>query len=174
MADSPVEEVQLLVLDVDGVMTDGLIHIDANGVETKTFNVRDGLGLRLWMRLGYKAAIITGRSSMTVQHRATELGIRHVFQGVRDKRRALGDVLEATGLMTSQTAVMGDDLADLPMMKLAGYPVAVADAAPEVHSIASFITTQRGGYGAVRETVERLLKAQGRWEDALAVFGSPL
>ena len=163
-------QIELLVLDVDGVLTDGLIHIDDTGVETKTFHTRDGLGLALWMRLGGDVAIITGRSGMSVRHRATELGIRHVLQGVSDKAPALGKLLRELGLHASQAAAIGDDLADLPMLRLAGYPMAVADAAPEVRDSASFVTVRPGGRGAVREAIEHLLKAADRWEEALAFF----
>ncbi len=168
--DAAAEMVRLLILDVDGVLSDGLIYIDASGVETKSFHVRDGLGLRLWLKLGGEAAIITGRASMTVQHRANELGIRHVFQAVDDKQKTLGALLNTLELTASEAAVMGDDLPDLPMMRLAGYPIAVADAAEEVRAEASFVTTSPGGRGAVREAIEHMLKSQGRWEDALALF----
>lgn len=165
-------KVELLVLDVDGVLTDGLIHIADTGVETKTFHTRDGLGLAVWMRLGGDAAIITGRSGMSVRHRATELGVRHVLQGVGEKASAFGGLLRELGLHASQTAVIGDDLSDLPMMRLAGYPMAVADAAEEVRGTASFVTVRPGGRGAVREAIEHLLKAADRWEEALAFFDS--
>jgi 3-deoxy-D-manno-octulosonate 8-phosphate phosphatase (KDO 8-P phosphatase) len=163
-------QIELLVLDVDGVLTDGLIHIDASGTETKTFHTRDGLGLRLWMRTGHEVAIITGRSSMSLQHRLSELGISHVYQGVADKRQAFGELLRVLGLTASRAAVMGDDLPDLPMMGLCGYPIAVGDGASEVRQAAEFVTVHPGGRGAVREAVEHLLKAKGLWGNALALF----
>jgi YrbI family 3-deoxy-D-manno-octulosonate 8-phosphate phosphatase len=168
-----IDILELLVLDVDGVLTDGLVHIDGRGTETKTFHTRDGLGLRLWQKLGMHVAIITGRAGMPVQHRARELGIRHVRQGVRDKHRELGALLNDLGLLAAQAAVIGDDLPDLPMMRQAGYPIAVADAAPEVRAAAAFVTQQPGGHGAVREAIEHLLKARGQWDDALALFDTP-
>jgi len=168
--DAAARKIRLLVLDVDGVLSDGLIHIDGRGVETKAFHTRDGAGIAIWRKLGHEAAIITGRSSMTVQHRADELGIRHVFQGVRDKMKALGTLLNELGLAASEAAAMGDDLPDLPMLRLAGYPIAVADAAEEVRALATFVTLRPGGRGAVREAIEHLLKAQDRWEEALALF----
>jgi YrbI family 3-deoxy-D-manno-octulosonate 8-phosphate phosphatase len=172
MADeAAAEKVELLVLDVDGVLTEGLISIDARGVEIKSFHAHDGLGLRLWQATGHHTAIITGRAGMALQHRAAELGIRHVFQGVDNKPKVFGRLLRELDLAASQAAVMGDDLPDLPMMRLAGYPLAVADAAPEVREMAEFVTTRPGGRGAVREAVEHLLKAKGLWEEALALFG---
>jgi len=162
------DKLELLVLDVDGVLTDGGIQIDHRGVETKTFHVRDGLGLRIWMNLDFEVALITGRSSMIVQHRADELGVSHVFQGVTEKVRVFGELLNNLGLKASQAVVMGDDLPDLPMMRLAGYPMAVADAAEEVRQAAEFVTIRPGGRGAVREAIEHLLKEMGRWDDALS------
>jgi len=164
------ENIALLVLDVDGVLTDGGITIDARGVETKTFHVRDGLGIRLWMKMGYEVAIITGRSGMCVGHRARELGIRHVFQAAGPKDQVFGRLLRDLGLDASQAAVIGDDLADLPMLRLAGYAMAVADAVREVREIAEFVTVHPGGTGAVREAIEHLLKAKDRWQEALAYF----
>jgi len=164
------QQIRLLVLDVDGVLTDGRIVIDATGMETKRFHVRDGLGIQLWRLLGYEVAIITGRSSTSVQHRATELGIRHVFQGVSDKVAVFGELLKDLDLQASQAAVMGDDLPDLPMLRVAGYPMAVADASEAVRDTAEFVTTRPGGCGAVREAIEHLLKLEDRWEEALAFF----
>jgi len=170
MADPATEAIELLVLDVDGVLTDGLIHIDAHGVETKTYHTRDGFALRAWLKLGYDVAIITGRSGMSLQHRADELGIRHVHQSVTDKRRAFGDLLRSLGIVASHAAVIGDDLPDLPMMRLSGYPIAVADAAPEVRAVAEYVTAAPGGRGAVRDAVEHLLREHNRWEDVTAMY----
>jgi 3-deoxy-D-manno-octulosonate 8-phosphate phosphatase (KDO 8-P phosphatase) len=170
MPDNHAERIRLLCLDVDGVLTDGSIRIDDRGVETKRFHVRDGTGLRMWLELGNEVAIITGRQGMAVRHRANELGIRHVIQGSRDKVASFGQLLENLELVASDAAVMGDDLPDLPMMSLAGYPIAVADAVPEVRRIAQFVTIHPGGLGAVREAVEHLLKAQERWDEALELF----
>ena len=169
-ADRAAENVRLLVLDVDGVMTDGIIQIDDRGVETKRFHARDGLGIKTWIALEYETAIITGRQGMAVRHRAAELGIRHVFQGVDRKVEPFGELLRDLDLVASDAAVIGDDLADLPLLHLAGYPMAVADAAEEVRRAADFVTVRPGGRGAVREAIEHLLKAAGRWEDALALF----
>ncbi|MCP3905022.1 MAG: HAD-IIIA family hydrolase [Planctomycetes bacterium] len=170
MPEDTAQSLRLLVLDVDGVLTDGSILIDGHGMETKRFHVRDGLGIQLWRLLGYDVAIITGRSSAAVQHRATELGIRHVFQGVGDKVAAFGELLKDLDINASQAAVIGDDLPDLPMMRLSGYPMAVADGSPEVRETAEFVTTRPGGRGAVREAIEHLLKLEDRWDEALAYF----
>jgi 3-deoxy-D-manno-octulosonate 8-phosphate phosphatase (KDO 8-P phosphatase) len=171
MPRNPAEQVVLICMDVDGVLTDGAIVVDDLGRETKRFHVRDGLGLRLWTRLGGEVAIITGRSGMAVRHRANELGVLHLFQDSRDKVGDFGRLLGDLSLSASQAAFIGDDLPDLPVMKLAGYPIAVADAAREVRDIAEFVTTRPGGLGAVREAVEHLLKVQNRWQDALEFFG---
>ena len=171
MPNGTADKIDLLCLDVDGVMTDGGIMLDDHGVETKRFHVRDGTGIKIWTRLGYQVALITGRSGMVVQHRAEELGIAHVIQGCRDKRAAFSKLLEDLGLVPAQAAVLADDLHDLPMMRGAGYAMAVADAVPEVRSVAAYITTNPGGHGAVREAVEHLLKAKERWPEVLALIG---
>ncbi|MCZ6836698.1 MAG: HAD hydrolase family protein [Planctomycetota bacterium] len=171
MRENPAELVELICLDCDGVLTDGSIYVDDLGHETKRFHVRDGLGLRIWTKLGGEVAIITGRSSAALRHRADELGILHLYQGSHDKVADFGDLLNGLGLTASQAAFIGDDLPDLPVMKLAGYPIAVADAAKEVRDVAEFVTTRPGGLGAVREAVEHLLKTQDRWNEAMEFFG---
>ena len=163
--------VELLCLDVDGVMTDGGIFLDDRGIETKRFHVRDGTAIKLWMRLGYQLALITGRSGTALQHRARELGIVHVFQGSRDKKATFSKLLTDLGLAAPQAAILADDLPDLPIMRLAGYAMAVADAAPEVRAAAAYVTTTPGGHGAVREAVEYLLKAKDRWDEAITLLG---
>jgi len=164
------QEVELLCLDVDGVMTDGVIAIDDRGIETKRFHVRDGTGIRMWMKLGFHVAIITGRSGMAVHHRAKELGIPHVIQGSADKGAALAALLEQLGLKRMQAAMLGDDLPDVPAMRAVGYPMAVADAALPVRRLAKFTTELPGGRGAVREAIEHLLKAKGRLDEASAAW----
>jgi 3-deoxy-D-manno-octulosonate 8-phosphate phosphatase (KDO 8-P phosphatase) len=171
MANAPAANIELLCLDVDGVMTDGGIRLDDNAVETKRFHVRDGTGIKLWMKLGYHVAIITGRTGQVVGHRARELGITHVIQGTRDKAASLEQLLGELSLPAQRAAVMADDLPDLPMMRRAGYAVAVADAVEEVRAEAAFVTTRPGGAGAVREAVEHLLKAKDRWQEAVGFFG---
>lgn len=171
MPDAATDLIRLICLDVDGVLTDGGIYLDDRGVETKRFHARDGLGLNIWKKLGGELAIITGRNGLAVRHRADELGIEHVFQGSTDKVADFGRLLNDLGLTASQAAMIGDDLPDLPVLRLCGYPMAVADAAREVREEAEYVTTRPGGLGAVREAVEHLLKAQDRWDEALELFG---
>jgi YrbI family 3-deoxy-D-manno-octulosonate 8-phosphate phosphatase len=163
-------QVQLLCLDVDGVLTDGSIHLDDLGVETKRYHVRDGTALRIWIELGFHVAIITGRKGMSVRHRAAELGIKHVFQGSTDKRRDFESLLETLQLDHDEAAMLGDDLPDIAVMRSCGYPMAVADASTEVKQIAAFTTVRPGGHGAVREAIEHLLKARQQWSQAVAIF----
>ncbi len=162
--------IRLLCLDVDGVLTDGSILLDDHGVETKRFFVRDGTGLRAWQQAGGLVAIITGRSGDAVRRRAEELGIDRVLSGVERKGRAFESLLQELGLTADQAAMVGDDLPDLPVLARCGYPVAVRDAAPEVHAVASWVTSRPGGRGAVREVVEHLLRARGAWDAAVASY----
>jgi 3-deoxy-D-manno-octulosonate 8-phosphate phosphatase (KDO 8-P phosphatase) len=162
--------IEVLVLDVDGVMTDGAIVIDNHGVETKAFHVRDGTGIKLWQQSGKRVAIITGRSSHVVDARAGELGIESVQQGVRDKLKTMQEILDAANLQAHQACFVGDDLPDMPAMRRAGLAVAVADACPELRAAAHYVTRTPGGRGAVREVIELLLKAQNRWQDAVRPF----
>ena len=159
--------IRLLCLDVDGVMTDGRIVYDEHGVESKRFHVRDGLAIKLWREAGHEIAIISSRSSEAVTRRAAELGIDHVHQGCHDKSAALEAVCLATGIEPRHAAAMGDDLPDLPVLHAVGLPIAVADAAVEVRHAAAKVTSAPGGHGAVREAVEHILQAQGRWDDLL-------
>jgi 3-deoxy-D-manno-octulosonate 8-phosphate phosphatase (KDO 8-P phosphatase) len=162
--------VRLLVLDCDGVLTDGGVTWAADGVETKTFNIRDGLGIRAWQRAGGRTAIVTGRSSPIVGLRAAELGIEFVRQGIDDKLAAVGEILGACGLSWEEAAYVGDDLPDLPVVARCGLGIAVADAAAELVAAADLVTTRAGGRGAVREVVERLLGARGAWEAVVAGY----
>ena len=162
--------VRLLCLDVDGVLTDGTVALDDLGHETKRFNAKDGLGISLWRRLGGEVAVITGRAGLAVRHRLEELGVRHLYSGSHDKLQDLRAAASACGVPLEAVAFVGDDLPDLPAMRACGYPVAVHDAAAEVRAAAAFVTTAPGGRGAVRETVEHLLRTQDRWNDALAIF----
>ena len=160
--------VRLLVLDVDGVLTDGSIVYSDSGEELKRFHVRDGSGLKLWQHAGMHAAVLSGRSSPAVSRRAAELGISVVLQGRSDKLVALAEILEMTGCTAVQACAIGDDLQDLPLLNAVGVAVAVADACPEVRTMADTTTATPGGRGAVRELVEWLLKHQGRWADLIA------
>ncbi len=152
---------RLLVLDVDGVLTDGSLTYDSEGRELKAFSVRDGFGLRLWREAGGEVAIITGRGGPATRTRLAELGITRVIEGAKDKRPALEQVLTETGIAAEDTAYIGDDWPDLAPMRRVGFPIAPADAEPRVRDIASFVTTAPGGRGAVREAVEHLLTRAG-------------
>ncbi len=156
--------VQLLVLDVDGVLTDGRITYTADGQEIKSFHVRDGSALTYWQKAGKRVAIISGRTSKAVDLRAAELGITLVRQGATDKRFALRTILAATGVKPEQVCAIGDDLPELALLQSCGLAVAVADACPEIRAAAHYVTRAPGGYGAVREIIEFILHAQGRWD----------
>ena len=153
--------IRLLVLDVDGVLTDGCLYFSANGEELKVFHVRDGAGLVAIQRAGVVVAIISGRDSPAVTRRATELGIRHVHQGVTDKGAALDHLLDELGITAEQMACVGDDTPDAPMLRRAGLAIGVADAHPALLAAAHWVTTSKGGHGAVREVCDLLLSARG-------------
>jgi len=160
----------LLVLDVDGVLTDGGLYVDDKGHPSKRFHVRDGLGIKLAQRFGIQVAILTGKTSRVVEHRAKELGIELVIQGSKDKGADIKLLCEKTGVPMRFTAMLGDDLPDLPAFAVVGYAMAVGDASAEAKAAAAFVTTAHGGHGAAREAIEHLLKAQGKWDAAVAVF----
>lgn len=157
--------IRLLILDVDGVLTDGSIILDNAGNEYKAFHVRDGHGIKMLIRSGIQVAIITGRSSEVVDRRARELGITEVFQKCRDKRIAYQKLLTQFGFSPAEVAYVGDDIVDIPIMLQVGLPVAVADATAEVRRSALMVTKNRGGRGAVREVTDFILKAKGLWKD---------
>ena len=158
--------IKLLILDVDGVMTDGGIILIGETLEAKRFDVQDGIGVRLALEVGLEVAIITSRESVVVQRRATELGIRDVLQNQPDKVSALGQLLQKYGISCDETAYVGDDLQDIPIMKLVGLPIAVGNASQKVKDISVFVTKAYGGHGAVRETVEWLLDLRSEQEAA--------
>lgn len=162
--------VELLVLDVDGVLTDGVIAVDDLGVETKHFHVRDGGGIALWRKAGKRVAIISGRSARCVEVRAAELGIAPVIQGASDKGVPFRAILGEFGLEPGQVCAMGDDLADLPMMAESGLAACPSDAAAEVVAAAHLVARSAGGRGAVREVVELILKRQGLWASLVAGY----
>ena len=166
------EPIELLILDVDGVMTDGGIIRDDAGQELKRFHVRDGAGLVMWRRLGKQIAIITGKESRVVGHRAAELGIELVYQNVANKREVFEELCEQVNLRPAQVAYIGDDLPDLPVMRRVGQPIAVADAAEEVRAVARYITKYPGGYGAVRDAIEYLCKEMGIWDQVLEKYAN--
>lgn len=166
-------KIRLLALDVDGVLTEGGIHMGAAGELYKSFNAKDGLGLSLALRQGLQVAVITGRSSTIVEQRCRELGISLLCQGVKDKYGQLRALAASLGLEQEELAFMGDDLNDLPAFAAAGLKLAPADAAAEVKAAADYVTQAPGGRGAVREAVELLLKAQGLWQAAVAAYSQP-
>ena len=164
--------IKLLLMDCDGVLTDGRIWIFENGEEQKGFHTRDGLGIDLLHRAGLKSGIISGRVSSAVERRAQGLGIAFVVQGCEDKLGAFGETLAQAGVTPAEVAYVGDDLNDIPLMLKSGLAVAVADAAPETRERAHYVTTAGGGFGAIREIVELILKAQGRWDVLIASYVS--
>jgi YrbI family 3-deoxy-D-manno-octulosonate 8-phosphate phosphatase len=166
------QAIELVLADVDGVLTDGGIIFDNQGIETKQFHIRDGMGIRLWQRAGYRFGMITGRSSHIVKLRAAELGVEIVRQTAEDKLPVVAEIAAQLRLNLSQVCYIGDDLPDLPVIRAAGLGVAVADACAEVRQAAHHVTTARGGEGAVRETIETILKAQKRWEDLVQKYSS--
>ncbi|MGN6545200.1 MAG: KdsC family phosphatase [Aureliella sp.] len=159
--------IRFILSDVDGVLTDGSIMLDNHGIETKVFFVRDGLAIKLWQKAGFSFGILSARNSQAVKLRAAELSIDIVRQGFSEKLPAAREIFQASRLDPSEVCYIGDDLQDLTVMYEVGLPVAVADAAAEVRQAAAWVTTAPGGRGAVRELVERLLKAKGRWEECL-------
>jgi len=159
-----ISRIKFLILDVDGVMTDGSICYTSSGEEMKCFDVKDGAGLKYWSRAGHAAGIITGRSSGIVPRRAEELGIEYVEMGAKNKLPAFLAMLEAAGVDASETAMIGDDLPDLPLIARAGLGIAVRDAVEEVREAADLVTNKKGGRGAVREVIDYILKVQGRWD----------
>jgi len=154
------KHIRLLVLDVDGVLTDGRLYLSAAGEELKVFHVRDGSGLVAVQRAGITVAIISGRDSAAVTRRAAELGIRHVRQGVGDKGAALDQLLDELGVSAAATACVGDDTPDVPMLRRAGLAIGVADAHPALLAAAHWVTPSNGGQGAVREACDLLLSAR--------------
>ena len=160
--------VQLLVADVDGVLTDGAIVYGSGGVELKAFHVRDGSGLKLWHQAGKRTALLTGRSSPLVEVRAAELGVAFVTQGASAKLAAYRELLARVGVRAAEVCYVGDDLPDLPPLRHCGLAVAVADACAEVRADAHYVTTAPGGRGAVREVIELVLRCQGHWQALVA------
>ena len=159
--------VRLLLLDCDGVLTDGRITPVAGGDELKSFHTRDGHGLVMLHRAGLRSGIISGRTSQAVEWRAHDLGVAFVRQGAFNKVEVFEDVLGAADVEESEVCFVGDDVVDIPLMRRCGLAVAVADATPDVRAAAHYVTGLPGGFGAVREVCELILKAQGRWEELM-------
>jgi len=164
------KKIQLLVCDVDGVMTDGRLFFGDNGLEYKAFHSRDGLGIMMLQRSGIPLAIITARTSDVVSHRMKNLNIDLVFQGQKNKAQAFSKICRQLQLDTAQVAYMGDDLVDMPAMRLAGLAIAVADAHKHVKQQAHWTTSHKGGQGAVRDACELLMTAQGTLEEQFSVY----
>jgi 3-deoxy-D-manno-octulosonate 8-phosphate phosphatase (KDO 8-P phosphatase) len=156
--------VRLLVLDADGTLTDGGIHVDGHGVESKRFSVRDGFGMRAWMRSGREIAVVTGRGELSLRHRLADLGVRHVVTASGPKGVVIEELLRQLAVPSDEAAAMGDDLPDLPMLARVGYPMAVGDAVPEVRAACAWVAKAGGGHGAVREGIEHLMRAAGVWQ----------
>jgi 3-deoxy-D-manno-octulosonate 8-phosphate phosphatase (KDO 8-P phosphatase) len=161
------KKLKLLILDVDGVLTDGKLFFDEQGREYKSFHARDGHGIKLLQQTGVTVAVISGRNSPTVALRMKSLGIKHVYQGHEDKIAAFEEVIQKVGCQTEQAAHVGDDLLDLPIMVRVGLAIAVNDAAKEVKEFADWNTTLAGGQGAVREVCDLIMQAQGTFSDII-------
>lgn len=163
-------DIKFLLLDVDGVLTDGRLIFTDSGEEIKFFQVRDGQGIKLCQRAAVEVALLTGRHSKVVEHRAKDLGITRCFQGTRDKVAVMTELSRDLSLQFKEIAVVGDDLVDLALFARAGLAVAVADAVKEVQEAAHWVTTLPGGRGAVREVCDLILKAQGKWGKIVEKF----
>ena len=164
------QAIELILSDVDGVLTDGGLIYDNQGIETKRFHVRDGFGVRLWQRAGGRFGLVTSRSSHLVKMRAAELDITVIRQGSQDKLAAVKELLQELQVAPERVCYIGDDLPDLAAVQYVGVGVAVADACPELQAAADYVTQRPGGHGAARETVEMILKAQRRWDDLIQAY----
>jgi len=165
--------IRLLILDVDGVMTDGRIIMDYAGREIKNFDVKDGHGIKVLMRYGIDVVLVTGRRSAVVEHRARDLGISEVHQGVTNKLEIADTILRNRSLNYEHIAFVGDDIVDISLLRRVGFSAAVADAAEDVKKCADYVTIRKGGRGAVREVCEVILKAKGEWTDVAKKYGFP-
>jgi 3-deoxy-D-manno-octulosonate 8-phosphate phosphatase (KDO 8-P phosphatase) len=165
---------RLMIFDVDGVLTDGRVTYLDNGLEMKEFDVQDGHGIKLLQRAGIEVALISGRACSAVEHRAAGLGINRVYQGIKVKLEAYELLLSETGLEEHETGFMGDDLIDIPVLRRAGFSVAVPNAVSHVFPYAHYVTSASGGRGAAREVCEMILKGKGLWESVTQrYFGDP-
>jgi 3-deoxy-D-manno-octulosonate 8-phosphate phosphatase (KDO 8-P phosphatase) len=164
------QRIKLLLMDCDGVLTDGQLELLENGDEQKTFHARDGQGIALFHRAGGKTGIISGRTSSAVERRAQDLKMTFVRQYAKDKIKALEEILAAAKVAPEECAYIGDDVGDIPVMLRVGFAIAVADAVEETKQAAHYITQRKGGRGAVREVTDLILKAQGRWEELMKLY----
>jgi len=160
-----IRPIRLLILDVDGVLTDGRIIMNDNGQEIKHFDVKDGHGIKIMMRHGIDVVFLTGRRSEVVEHRARDLGVGEVHQGIWNKVEAFEEILRRRNLDRDHVAYVGDDVVDIALLKRVGFSVAVADASEDVKKTADYVTKKSGGRGAVREVCEIILKAQEKWDE---------
>lgn len=167
MKNMDLAEIKMLALDVDGVLTDGTLIINADGSESKFFNSLDGHGIKMWQRAGLKVALISGRTSAPTERRAEQLQIEYVFQDCHDKLPVVEQLADQLGLLPANMAFIGDDLTDMPVMRYVGFGVAVANAVDEVKQCADYITKRPGGSGAVREVIEYILKNSDRWQELM-------
>lgn len=158
------KDIKLVVLDVDGTLTDGKLYLDNEKNEIKTFSVKDGMALAKWIAFGGKTAIITGRKSNIVENRAIELGIHHIKQNIKNKSIALKEILKEENLNLKEVCYIGDDINDLGIMSKVGFPCCPFDSCPEVIELSSFVSNAVGGNGAVREILEKIMKENGMWE----------
>lgn len=164
------KNIKLLLLDVDGIMTDGRITYSSDGTETKSFDVKDGHGLKMLQRAGIEVGIITGRESVVVERRAKELGINILYQAAKDKLIPFREILETRSITEDEIAYVGDDIVDLPILLRVGFSATVSDALPEVLSRVDYVTERAGGRGAVREICDLLLKEIGLWDRETAKY----
>ncbi len=159
------QKIKLLILDVDGVQTDGGIYIGGRGDPLRRFDIRDGTGIYIAIEAGIRVAFMSGKSSRAVRKRAADLGVKDVFEGLRDKGEAYERLKSKYGFIDEEVAFVGDDVIDLPVLRQVGLAIAVGDAVEEVQQVAHRVTVRPGGRGAVREVVEYILRAQGKWEE---------
>jgi len=164
------KEIKLLLLDVDGVLTDGRIVYDSSGRDMKFFDVHDGMGVYLLYKAGIKTILITAKGSRAIRPRALDMKVEAVFENISPKTAVLEKILKKYALKAAEICFVGDDLVDICLMKRVGFPVAVFNACPEIKQAASYITIREGGRGAVREVTELILKAQGKWQEALKPY----
>lgn len=162
--------IKLIVLDVDGCLSDGKIIYSEDMIESKAFNIKDGLGISTWVKIGNEVAIITGRNSKIVQRRAEELGVQHLFQGIKDKDRVLKELVSSLGINFDNVAVIGDDLNDFKMLNLAGRSFTPKNGVKEIQDIVDVVLSRDGGDGAVREMIDSLVDSNNQREQFMAVW----
>ncbi len=163
-------KIKLLLLDVDGVLTDGRLYYTSRGEEIKVFNVRDGLGIKLAQRAGIRVGVISGRNSEALINRLRELKVDEVHLGYNQKLPVLEDIINRLSLSLEEIAFLGDDYVDLPILRRVGFPMAVLDAPEEIKKNALYITKAKGGHGAVRDAIEFILKLRGQWEEVIRQY----